>query len=235
MIVLLTALALAAPPHEALELHSRSEHLQLMGERTWPVGVPVPLVVRNRHEDHALKLDLTCDPLGIRHDGRWLAGQGRPGPLKKLGPAKEATACTWTGRWADGEEAGEGTFGVAITARVDGNAVVDGGGTVAWKIVRIAPETLDPSHEVRIPVDRGFVVTPDGRLTLGFLGPGMLQPGLQTAELRAWVDGRPVPLWLSRTSEDDPLASRVAAGWRVTLLDVFPEGQDVVVLRVVEK
>jgi hypothetical protein len=233
--MLWVALALAAPPHAALELHSRSEHVQIIGDRVWPTGVPVPLVVRNRHDDLPIKLETQCTPLAVRFEGAWLSGEGSEGPTKKLGPAREGLTCTWTGRWSDGVDAGAGTFGVALQARINGDAVVAGGGTVAWKVQRVQPEPIEPDTEVRIPVKRGFAATPDGRLTLGFQGPGLLQPGLQTAELRAWVDGKPMPLWLSKTRPDDPQAERVAAGWRVRLVDVFPEGEDVVVLRVSPK
>jgi hypothetical protein len=187
--------ALAAPPHAAVDLMSRSEHLQLLGSGAWPVGVDIPLAVRNRHDDRTLKLALTCGALAVRSsDGQWLSGEGASGGLRKLGPAKEGTACVWTGRWADGEPVGPGSFGVALSGRIDGNAVVDGGGTVAWRIERVEPEPIDPAVEVRIAVKRGFAAT-----------------------------------------SDDPLAERVAAGWRVALVDVFPDGDDVVTLRVTPK
>ena len=233
MIALLAALALAEPaPHAAMVLHGKSEHLALTGERHFPVGVPVPLSVRSRHTDRSIRVEAVCDPVPVRSDGTWLAGAGTRGPVRRLGPEKEGVVCWWSGAWTDGTPAAPGTYGLALSARIDGDAVVAGGGTVAQRVELVAPEPLVEGEPVRIPVKRGYAVTPDGRLVIGFEGPGLLQPGVKTAELRAWLDGRRVPLFLSRAGPDDPLAERVVAGWRLTLEDVFPEGEDVVVLTV---
>ncbi len=236
MILCLLSAALASPPNaSAVVVKSRSAHLQLIGQTHWPTGVSIPLTVRNRHDHRAIKVEPECEPVVVFHDGMYLAGGGERSQLRRLGPSAEGSWCTWDGTWADGSAVDAGRYGLVVVGRVDGHAVVDGGGGIAKTVEIVAPEPIQEGVPTRVMLGRGFVVTPDERVVIGFGGPGMFQPGLTTAELRVWANGKAAVVWLSRSHPDDPMASKVVAGWRVTLGALFPDGTDSVELTVTPK